>query len=146
MAAFRLAKPQDAKALKRLNDEFNGENCNTVDGIAASLAQNPQEVVCVAEADGAVVGFCCGQIFKSMCYSVHYGEITELYVTDKHRRSGIGRGLMAYIESEFQNQGIHDYQLFTGKDNETAQKFYHACGYQETAELMLRKRIGGRAE
>jgi len=142
MAAFRVAKPQDAEALKRLNDEFNGEDCNTVEGIAMTLAQNPQEIVCIAENNGIAVGFVCGQIVKSMCYNTLHGEITELYVMKQHRRGGIGRGLMEFMESEFRKRGIQKLQLLTGDDNDTALRFYHACGYQDTTELQLCKRIG----
>lgn len=137
---FRLAEPSDAPELQKLNDLFNGEGSNTLAAIEESLKTNAQEIVCVAADGTTLVGFCCGQVFKSMCYDVHYGEITELFVLETHRRQGVARGLMAFIESEFRKQGINHFQLFTGKSNETAQAFYKAQGYKESAELMFRKR------
>lgn len=41
---IRLAAPEDAEQLCRLNEEFNGEGENTVENIRRSLAENRQEV------------------------------------------------------------------------------------------------------
>lgn len=141
MVKFRLALVQDAQSLKYLNDLFNGENCNSIERIRESLDHNTQEIVCVAEDEGVLLGFCCGQVFKSMCYEVNYGEITELFILDDYRRKGVGKGLMAFLEGEFQKQDIRSYQLFTGRDNDIAKRFYQSCGYSEDTEVMFRKRL-----
>jgi ribosomal protein S18 acetylase RimI-like enzyme len=137
---YRLAVPPDAAELLKLNDLFNGEGCSSFTAIEASLKNNTQEIICVAAGGNALVGFCCGQVFKSMCYDVSYGEITELFVMEKHRRQGIASGLMAFIEAEFRNQGINHFQLFTGGENEIGQAFYNKQGYKATTEIMFRKR------
>ncbi len=136
---YRLAVPSDATELLKLNDLFNGKDCNSLAAIEVSLANNAQEIVCVADAGNALVGFCCGQIFKSMCYDVHYGEITELFVSESFRRQGIASRLMAFIEFVFNSQGINHFQLFTGGKNETGQAFYRKQGYEATDEMMFRK-------
>lgn len=141
MVKFRLALVQDAQSLKYLNDLFNGENCNSIERIRESLDHNTQEIVCVAEDEGVLLGFCCGQVFKSMCYEVNYGEITELFILDDYRRKGVGKGLMAFLEGEFQKHDIRSYQLFTGRDNDIAKRFYQSCGYSEDTEVMFRKRL-----
>ena len=141
MVKFRLALVQDAQSLKYLNDLFNGKNCNSIERIRESLDHNTQEIVCVAEDEGVLLGFCCGQVFKSMCYEVNYGEITELFILDDYRRKGVGKGLMAFLEGEFQKHDIRSYQLFTGRDNDIAKRFYQSCGYSEDTEVMFRKRL-----
>ena len=137
---YRLAVPSDAPELLKLNDLFNGEGCNSLDAIRASLANNEQEIVCVAAEGEMLIGFCCGQIFKSMCYDVHYGEITELFIVESHRRQGVASVLMSFIESEFRKQDINHFQLFTGGENKTGQAFYKKLGYKATTEIMFRKR------
>ena len=140
---IRLAQVFDASELQKLNDLFNGEGCNSLLAIEKSLSSNEQEIVCIATDKDALVGFCCGQIFKSMCYRVNYGEITELFVVESYRRQGVASGLMEFIEAEFQKQEINHFQLFTGRSNEAAQTFYRALGYLESSEMMFRKRPEG---
>ncbi len=115
------------------------EQSNNLTSIEESLEHNKQEIVCVASEGNRLVGLCCGQIFKSMCYSVPYGEITELYVSEKYRRLNVASGLMAFIETAFHKHGINYYQLFTGKSNIAAQAFYQSLGYVDTPEMMFRK-------
>jgi len=142
MIQYRLARSSDALELQKLNNIFNGEECSTLSVIEDSLNNNTQEIVCVAETGKELIGFCCGQLFKSFCYSVNYGEITELFVIGAYRRQGVASGLLLSIESEFQKLGINDFQLFTGKENSAAQALYRKQGYAESPELMLRKRHG----
>lgn len=143
MINVRLAQVSDALQLQGLNDLFNGEGSNALAAIEESLRSNKQEMVLVAADGDRLVGFCCGQIFKSMCYADHYGEITELFVLEAYRRRGVASGLMAAIEDAFREQGIHHFQLFTGKTNEAAQMLYKALGYAESSEVMFRKRPEG---
>jgi len=141
MYTIRKASAEDAAALKKLNDLFNNDPiCNSADGIAASLASNPREIVCVAcDGEGNLAGFCCGQVLMSMCYSVNYGEVTELFVLEEFRRQGIGKKLMAFMESELQRRGVKGFQLWTGGGNTTAQAFYHSCGYAGKMKMMFNK-------
>ncbi|MGI6694874.1 MAG: GNAT family N-acetyltransferase [Christensenellales bacterium] len=86
------------------------------------------------------MGFCCGQVFRSICYENHHAEITELFVREEYRRRGVGARLIAFMEAEFYKQGIRHFQLFTGASNAAAQAFYHSCGYRATDEVMFRKK------
>jgi len=138
MIDYRLAKSSDATELKKLNDLFNGEGSNTAEAIAASLETNAQEIVCVAADGSRLVGYCCGQVMKSMCYSYDYAEITEFYVTEEYRRQGIGRRLFIFTDNEFYKRGITHFHIATGHDNTAAQTLYRSCGYVETA-IMLEK-------
>ena len=137
---IRKANENDVDYLFELNELFNGKNCTTKKQIAASIAVNTQEDVFVAELDNKVVGFCCIQIFKSMCYNANYAEVTELFVKQEYRRQGVASALIAYIEAYLKNQSITAVQLFTGKDNINAQSFYEKAGYKKSDEIMYRKR------
>lgn len=41
---------------------------------------------------------------------------------------------------QYRQQGIHDFQLFTGDDNLNAQEFYEHIGYRSDNEVVYRKR------
>ena len=61
MIDFHMAQLSDTPELKKLNDLFNSEGCNTLEAIEESLERNEQEIVCVAVDGNKLVGFCCGQ-------------------------------------------------------------------------------------
>ena len=139
MTDIRLAHVLDAPELQRLNNLFNDEGCNTLEGIRRSIKNNRQEIVCVAARDNKLVGFCCGQVFSSMCHATANGEVTEFFVQDEYRRQGIGRRLLAFLESELQARGVDNFRLLTGSGNFQARAFYASCGYVETQEMLLEK-------
>jgi ribosomal protein S18 acetylase RimI-like enzyme len=137
---FRTANINDAIELTRLNDAFNGDDTNTLEGIEQSLSRIDAETVFVAESNGRLTGFLCGQLLKSICYSAFYAEITELFVEQGSRMQGIGEGLMRYAEDFYRKQGIHDFQLFTSRNNTNAQVFYEHLGYRRHNDILYRKR------
>jgi ribosomal protein S18 acetylase RimI-like enzyme len=141
MLHIRVAGRADAANLFMLNQFFNGKDSTTIDLLDKSLKTNEQELVCIAYDGNEAIGFVCGQLFKSMCYSEYYAEITELFVKEEYRRQGIARKLISYMESIYIRQGIRNFQLFTGKENLTAQEFYKKSGYNKTDEIMYRKRL-----
>ncbi len=138
---IRIANINDIEVLFELNELFNGEKCTTKELLLDSIANNKQETVFVAVVDDMTVGFCCMQVFKSMCYCSNYAEITELFIKEEYRRKGIAYGLMSYAESYYLSQKVKGFQLFTGKENKKAQAFYEKIGYKRTEELMYRKRF-----
>ena len=140
--AVRLATTSDTKELKRLNDMFNGPDTNTMEGIMEGLAREDAEKVFVAQAEEGLVGFLCAQLLKSICYRVFYVEITELFVEEAFRGQGVGRALMQTAENYYREMGIHDFQLFTGRDNQNAQQFYERMGYRRDDDILYRKRSG----
>jgi ribosomal protein S18 acetylase RimI-like enzyme len=143
MIDIRLAHKTDAPELAKLNDLFNGDGNNTVEAIVESLKGNEQELVCVAADGDKLVGFCCGQILKSMCYSYKFAEITELYVIDEYRRQGIGKQLLGATENELNKRGVKHLHVLTGDKNFIAQTLYHSCGYGDTSEILLDKNMEG---
>ena len=138
---IRKAESLDAKDLFKLNKDFNGKGITQLELLKNSIINNEQEIVFIATANNKAIGFCCVQIFKSMCYSQYYIEVTELYVNEKYRRSGIATKMFEYIEEYFKDKNIVGYQLFTGKNNTVAQLFYEKRGYVKSDEIMYRKRL-----
>jgi ribosomal protein S18 acetylase RimI-like enzyme len=137
MIQTRLAQLSDAPELKKLNDLVNGEGSNTVDAIKNSLEANNQEIICVAaeisENTNKLIGFCSGQIIKSMCYSIYYGDIIEFFVIEEYRCADISKQLVNQMEMEFNKRGITHLHHFTGKENSTAQELFHSLGYVDSS-------------
>ena len=141
MSHIRIAQCSDAQELQKLNDLFNGKSSHTLAAIQESLETNTKEIVYVATDNDQLVGFCCGQICKSMCYSILYAEITELFVLDGYRRQGIGRQLLKSMESDLAKQDVRHFHILTLKDNCAAQSLYRSLGYVVTSEILLDKTI-----
>jgi len=142
MIQIRTALGSDAPDLQKLNDLFNGANSNALSAIQESLQTNTSEIVCVAADGNRLVGFCCGQVYKSMCYPFLCAEITELFVLDGHRRQGIGKRLLARMESELTVRGARHLHILTNGRNIAAKTLYRSFGYAETAEVLLDKNTG----
>lgn len=138
---IRLANSNDAASLFEMNERFNGAGSTSKELLADSIANNLQEAVFIATVDGSAAGFCCAQLFKSMCYRSYYAEITELFVEEAYRRQGVATALMVFAEDYFKDKNVRGYQLFTGKQNEIAQAFYEKNGYTKSEEQMYRKRV-----
>ena len=138
MVQTRLAQISDALELKKLNDLFNGENSAVVETIQKSLIENTQEIVCVAVKSSGnasnLVGFCCGQIIKSMCYNILYGDITEFFVIDEYRHQDVGKQLIKQMEIEFDRRGVNHLHHFIGKDNAPVQELFGSLGYTNSSE------------
>lgn len=138
---IRLANKNDVASLFEMNERFNGAGSTSKELLADSIENNSQEAVFIAIVDDAAAGFCCAQVFKSMCYRSYYAEITELFVIEEYRKQGVATALMAFAEDYFKDKNVQGYQLFTGKQNEMAQAFYEKNGYSKSEEQMYRKRM-----
>jgi len=138
----RLADISDAEELERLNCEFNGVDETSLENIKASLLTNQQEVVIVDEQEGILTGFVCIQLKKSFCYYDYMSEITEVYVNEEYRRTGIAENMIQFAE-EYCNAHfpVHKFELLTGEDNSNALAAYKKYGYSCDGELHLSKRI-----
>ena len=138
----RIATADDAEQLNILNIEFNGEGENDIENIRASLDNNRQEIVVVADEDGTLAGFVCVQLKRSFCYDNLTPEITEVYVKEAYRRKGIASDMITFAEKYcLENFLLHKYELLTGKKNFSAQSLYNKLGYTDDGELHLSKRV-----
>lgn len=139
---YRLADSTDAEKFKLLNDLFNGPDTNSIQNIKKYLGNIDTEKVFVAEYEGNLIGFCCGQIIKSVCYKTCSFELTELYIDENYQKKGIGKGLIDYVERYCNENNIKKIELLTGNCNFNAQRFYENLGYVKTAQVHYKKRMG----
>jgi ribosomal protein S18 acetylase RimI-like enzyme len=60
------------------------------------------------------------------------GKIIALVVSKKHRRSGVGRALIAAAEKDFARRNVTRVTLTTRFEREEAHRFYEEIGYSRT--------------
>ncbi len=93
-------------------------------------AMAPGEQVLLAHVDGTPAGLLSLRVVPQLSQDVPYAEVTELYVADAHRRRGVARLLMAEAEFTARKRGCTYVHVNTWHDNDVAQAFYRAAGYE----------------
>ena len=141
MINIRLVQETDAQQLFDLACMFNATSHPDSREDVADYLRNTNDIVCVAEDAGVLIGFCCGRLNAHLSFKQPIVDITELFVKADHREKGIGKLLLSYMEAEFLKRGINRIRILVEKSNETARKFYVARGYAEFDMMMCRKDI-----
>ena len=77
----------------------------------------------VARRDGAPLA--CG----ALRIARDYGEVKRMYVSPAARGEGLGRAILARIESEAQREGLRVMRLETGNRQNEALGLYRSAGY-----------------
>jgi len=104
------------------------------------LENNRNEIVLVALHNNTAIGFVCGQLHFSICYSGGVlCEVSELFVYENYRRKGVAKKLIGQIELEFEKFNAIEIFLQTGKTNVNAQKFYENNGYTVRERIVYLK-------
>jgi len=86
----------------------------------------------VADIDGQVCGMIGTLTHASHEHNDLSGKIIALVVSNKQRRSGIGRALIAAAEKDFAKRKVTRVSLTTRFTREQAHKFYETLGYSRT--------------
>jgi GNAT superfamily N-acetyltransferase len=128
---IRLAKPEDAAEIARLNTLFNGSSEPAAH--YAARMQDPRRVdtPILAEVGGHCAGIASLRLAPQVFYASLYAELTELFVEEAFRRRGIGKALLLYAERIAAQAGAAEIVLRTGFRNVAAQQLYRACGFTD---------------
>ncbi|HEY9527629.1 MAG TPA: GNAT family N-acetyltransferase, partial [Anaerolineales bacterium] len=95
---LRDVHEEDAGAIAQLITEFT-HLTTTAAQVRGRLARSQGiEHPILAELDGSVAGFASLRLVNYLGEDAPYAEISELFVSERHRRLGIGRALMAELE------------------------------------------------
>jgi ribosomal protein S18 acetylase RimI-like enzyme len=86
----------------------------------------------IAEIDNQVLGMVGTLTHVSHEHNDLSGKIIALVVSNKRRRSGVGRALVAATERDFAERGVTRVTLTTRFEREDTHQFYEALGYSKT--------------
>ena len=137
---IRNARLNDAPALASLMCELGYETTSAeMRQRLKSILPDSRYRTFVAEIDHQV----CGMI-GTLTHAGHEhndlsGRIVALVVSEKQRRSGIGRALIAAAEKDFAKRKVTRVSLTTRFTREEAHQFYEALGYSRTGFRFAKK-------
>jgi diamine N-acetyltransferase len=149
MIAFRTPTFDDAQALATLGREtfvdtfgplYSAENLRRFVEETYSLAalqrdlSNPERLFRVAEADGAMIGYCkLGLVngFPGPFEGRRVMEFKQLYLKAEHQGSGVANQLMDWALGEARHAGFDDIVLSVFSENPRAQRFYQRYGFEK---------------
>ena len=88
---------------------------------------------------GALSGYVILTIGFSFEFRGHDAFIDELYIVPTHRRRGLGRAAMAFVEQQAREMGVHAMHLEVDRGNDPALELYRRTGYQDHDRLLMTK-------
>jgi ribosomal protein S18 acetylase RimI-like enzyme len=106
-----------------------------------SRLELPDNVVLVAERDGAIAGYVFGakEGFDYMSLRGPAGVIYDLLVDPDHRRQGVGAALMSAMLDALKVLGVPRALLFTADKNHVARRMFKRTGFRPTMIEMTRE-------
>ncbi len=114
-----------AERHRDLARRYAGVTDHPADPVEPSEFVPPSGTSLVALADG--VPAACGSLRR---LEPRVGEIKRMYVGERSRRRGLGRAILAMLESEAVQLGYSSIRLETGVRQDEALAFYQAAGYR----------------
>jgi len=128
---FRLATRADAPALAAMSRDLveSGLDWSWVPSRITHHVRAPESVVLIAQRETEVAGFAI------MRFAVDDGHLDLLAVRPRHRRRGIGSGLLGWLEASALVAGISAIYLEVRARNASARAFYEALGYRHVQRL-----------
>ena len=129
MSAIRLATRADAADIARMSrDEIEqGLPWSWTESRVLGAIQNADTNVAVVGERGALAAF------GIMAYRDEVAHLLLFSVRPAHRRKGLGRALLRWLEAVGIDAGIQRVVVECRRDNATARNFYAEFGYHEMA-------------
>jgi len=154
MIKIRPAKIKEAKEVAKLNVELMKHHLRygeiyKIKKNALSISKkwhekaprSPNTLLLVAEIDGKIVGYAKANIRKRppIYTVVEWGDISDIYVQPKFRKSGIAKKFMEEIFKWFKKKKMKYVDLYVAADNQVAQMLWKKYKFNEYFKKMYRK-------
>ena len=97
----------------------------------------------IATADGEPAGFAQLRWRWAVWTRALDGWLEDLYVSESHRRSGLGRALVEAVIARERERGCIRLELDVDEDNEAGRGLYAAAGFSETPKGQARSLLLG---
>ena len=157
MTTVRVANIEDADAIECLTVEVQQLHREALPDIfkfpsdklfsrekLATLLQDANSTVAVAESNGEIVGHIYGVTMhrpeNDFKKAEKYMYIQQIGVRNDVRRQGVGRALIAFIERKALASAVTGLQLDYWAFNTRAQSFFESCGFS-ASQVMMRRRL-----
>jgi GNAT superfamily N-acetyltransferase len=138
---IRSAAADDSKQLAALIEQlgYHADERFIRDQLAR-LKSRPENMVFVADDQGAVIGLLCFSIIPLLHVSEGLGRISALVVRSQFKGQGVGRRLVAEAEEFAWNNGCARIEITSGDHRSDAHAFYEAIGYFQDCRRFIKKR------
>ncbi len=144
---FREAIPRDETVLFPMTRELAGQEPGPVPFDASAVRSAFRRFrslpafgrIWLIYDGGAPVGCIILTIGFSFEFRGHDAFIDELYIAPTHRRRGLGRQAMVFVEQEAREMGVHAIHLEVDRGNNPALQRYRQTGYHDHHRLLMTK-------
>jgi GNAT superfamily N-acetyltransferase len=126
----RTVRPTDAEAVASLLTEMGyATSTEAAEGHIDRFARGSTSGLQVAELGPEVVGLVATHLVPRMDDDAWSCRITDLVVSNAHRRSGIGSALLSAAEDHARSHGARRLDLSSGDWRQEAHAFYTNTGF-----------------
>ena len=87
----------------------------------------------------SIIGYIILTIGFSFEFRGHDAFIDELYISPAHRRRGVGRAAMAFVEQQAREMRVNAMHLEVQCGNHPARELYRHTGYRDHHRLLMTK-------
>ncbi len=144
--AVRKYEPQDEGAVLALCDKYASWDATPTSADVQGFWAREPDLFLVAEVEGRVVGFVCGQESKHLPEealrkrkATRAGSIEILAVAEEHRRRGVATALLDKLFEAFRERGIDYVSLAVPAEEVGARKLYEKLGFQPRAYFLSKR-------
>ncbi|MBP2651908.1 MAG: putative acetyltransferase, family [Firmicutes bacterium] len=141
---IRNMEEKDLNDVAILYESLSGKKSN-IENMANKFAlinSNASYNVAVAEDSGKIVGTAMGIICHNMMADLNSFLVIEAFIVDEaHRRQGIGKNILLYLENKAKSCGCSYIILISGELRTDAHKLYTHLGYGKDNAKGFRKML-----
>lgn len=120
---------------------LTGSSCAALEARILDLLGDPRTRIWIAGAGAETLGFCAAHFEVAPASLAETGRvsITELFVRDSRRRSGLGRALAEAAFAWAKERGAERVEVRVAVRNAAGQGFWRALGFGDFVDVLHRR-------